>query len=474
MRILLIRPPRPPKAITIGEFMFCEPLGLEAVYGVLRAKHQVTILDMMAEQVDIEQYLREQQPEAVGITALCIDVTNVLELARVVKAIDARIPLVVGGTQAQVMPQAFADPAIDYVMHQTTKTGLHGLFDALTLAASNKGQANNTDKIHDIHNIHEIPAIPGVLAVRKGISKNIRFRKNEYLVPDRSSCQQHRSQYSYFGYKPCALLQTSQGCSTCCTFCLRWRLEGAKEAHQEMEVIFRQIREIHEPSIMIIDNDFLCSGERLEQLCDFLAQEEISKTFLCYGSVQSVLHNRESVRRFAEHGLKAVLVGYESFSPNELAGYQKKATVEGNLEAAGLLRQWGVDAWASFIFHPDWDHADFKTFRRSIRELRPEISSLSPLTPFPGLPAFQEFEDRLLFDVTDYEQWSFGNISIRPSKMSLRAYYAEVLLTNLQVNFFMNNALYLVRRFGLRTLFRLAAGGFRLTLRYLAAMRRVS
>ncbi len=462
MRILLIRPPRPPKAITIGEFMFCEPLGLEAVYGVLREKHRVTILDMMTEQVDIGQYLQERQPEAVGITALCIDVTNVLEMARTVKAIDVTIPVVAGGTQAQLMPRAFADPAIDYVMHQTTAAGLHGLFDAL--AASNEARTNNTEKI---------PEIPGVLAVRKGIPENIRLQKNEYLVPDRSSCEQYRSQYSYFGYKPCALLQTSQGCSTCCTFCLRWRIEGAKEAHQNMEVIFRQIREIREPSIMIIDNDFLCSGERLEQLCNFLEQEKIRKNFLCYGSVQSVLHNRESVHRFAKHGLRAVLVGYESFNPSELAGYQKKATVEDNLEAAGLLRRWGVDAWASFIFHPDWDHADFKAFRRYIRRLRPEISSLSPLTPFPGLPAFREFQDRLLFDVREYEQWSFGNISIRPSKMSLRAYYAEVLLTNLQVNFFMNNALYLVRRFGLRTLFRLTVGGTRLTLRYLAAMRRV-
>jgi len=434
----------------------------------LREKHQVTILDMMAEQVDIRQYLREQQPEVVGITALCIDVTNVLELARVVKAIDVTIPVVVGGTQAQVMPQAFADPAIDYVMHVTTEAGLHSLFDALGASAS-EVRTNNSEKTTDPPGTTNIT---GVFAVRKGIPENIRIRKNEYLVPDRSSCQQYRSQYSYFGYKPCALLQTSQGCSTCCTFCLRWRIEGGKEAHQDMEVIFRQIREIHEPSIMIIDNDFLCSGERLEQLCDFLEQEKISKNFLCYGSVQSVRHNRESVRRFAKHGLRAVLVGYESFNPSELAGYQKKATVEGNLEVADLLRQWGVDAWASFIFHPDWDHADFKAFRRYIRELRPEISSLSPLTPFPGLPAFQEFEDRLLFDVKDYEQWSFSNISIRPSKMSLRAYYAEVLLTNLHVNFFMNNALYLMRRFGVRTLFRLTVGGFRLTLRYLAAMRR--
>ncbi|WP_446008581.1 B12-binding domain-containing radical SAM protein [Candidatus Electrothrix sp.] len=454
MRILLIRPPRPPKAITIGEFMFCEPLGLEAVSAVLQEKHQVTILDMMAEQVNIGQYLLEMQPEAVGITALCIDVENVLALARLVKTIDQNIPVVVGGTQAQLVPQAFADPVIDYVMHQTTAEGLHSLFHAL---------ATPIKAIPD-------PDIPGVISVQQGIPKKIRRQKNEYLVPDRSSCQQYRDQYSYFGYKPCALLQTSQGCSQCCSFCLRWRLEGGKEAHQDMEVIFTQIRTIDEPSIMIIDNDFLCSGERLEQLCDFLDQEGIRKNFLCYGSVQSILNNEERVRRFARHGLKAVLVGYESFDPDELASYQKKASVEDNLKVSHLLRQWGIDAWASFILHPNWDHEDFKAFRRSIRQLRPEISSLSPLTPFPGLPAFQQFQDRLLFEPTDYEQWSFGNIAIRPSKMSLRAYYAEVLLTNLQVNFFMNNAFYLIQRFGIKTLLRLSIGGIHLTLRYLAAM----
>ena len=430
MRILLIRPPRPPQAITIGEFMYCEPLGLEAVYAVLREKHCVTILDMMAEQVDIVQYLQEQRPEAVGITALCIDVSNVLELARAVKAVDARTPVVVGGTQAQIMPRAFADPAVDYIMHRSTAAGLHDLFHALAVS----------DK--------DLSRIPGVLSVRKGIPEHIRLQKNEYLVPDRRSCAQYRNRYSYFGYRPCALLQTSQGCSKCCTFCLRWRLEGGTEAHQDMALIFAQIREIGEPSIMIIDNDFLCNEERLEQLCDFLAQENIRKNFLCYGSVRSILQNRKSVRRFARHGLRAVLVGYESFHPDELAGYRKKATVADNLEVAGLLRQWGVDAWASFIMHPDWSHADFRSFRRYISQLRPEISSLSPLTPFPGLPAFQEFRERLLFDVQDYEQWSFSTLSIRPSKMGLRAYYAEVLLSNLYVNFFMNNACYLVRRFG--------------------------
>lgn len=98
MNILLIRPPRPSRAITIGEFMFCEPLGLEAVYGVLKKKHDVSLLDMMVEQVDLAKYLTVHRPDVVGITSLCIDVTNVLELAGIVKKVNTEIPVVVGGT----------------------------------------------------------------------------------------------------------------------------------------------------------------------------------------------------------------------------------------------------------------------------------------------------------------------------------------------------------------------------------------
>ncbi len=290
------------------------------------------------------------------------------------------------------------------------------------------------------------------------------------LVPDRSSTATYRHHYSYFGYKPCALLQTSQGCSKCCRFCLRWRIEGSRENHQNMEVIFRQIGETPEESIMIVDNDFLCDSDRLEALCSFLARENIRKNFICYGSVHSVLVNQKSVERFARHGLKAALVGYESFSEDELSEYKKKCSLNDSKKVSRILRNCGVDVWASFIMHPDWEKHDFSLFRKYIRELRPEISSLTPLTPFPGLPYFDKYRDRLLVDEHDYAKWSFGQVTIRPSKMSLRAYYIEVLKTNIYINLFMNNAWYLVRKFGWGALWRISIGSFKLTVRYLFLM----
>ena len=452
MKILLVRPPRIKQAITIGEFMFCEPIGLEAVYAVLKDRHELRILDMMVENVSIRDVCRSWTPDVVGLTSLCVDVVNVLKIAREVKESFPGIVTVVGGTQTYLGPDAFQEECIDHIFKYTTRANLLEFFAALESGG-------------------EVPVIDGVLSRSKGYKSSGREGRNEYIVPDLECTKQYRQHYSYFGFKPCAIIQTSQGCSKTCRFCLRWRIEGATEADQDMECIFDQIRRIQEPSIMVFDNDFLTNAARLHALCDFLEREGIRKNFMCYGSVNSVLRNSDAVKRFAKNGLAAVLIGYESFKQADLEGYKKKSTVNDNLEAARLLKAWGVDAWASFIMSPDWDVSDFRQFRKYIRLLSPEISSCTPMTPFPGLPYHEEFKDRLIYRKEDYEMWSFGMVSVMPSRMSVRRYYWEVLKTNFYINLFMNNLWYLVRKFGWSAMYRILAGSLRITRKYIGLMR---
>lgn len=451
MKILLIRPPRVKKAITIGEFMFCEPIALEGLYALWKDEHTVKIVDMMVDTVKITDLCVDFSPDVVGFTSLCVDVTNVLTLARQVKAHDESVITLVGGSQTFVVPSAFHDPAMDHVMRYTTKENLKTLFDHLQKGAPVPMIDGIESKCHDF----ESTGIKG---------------RNEYLVPDRSSTARYRKHYSYFGYQPCAIMQTSQGCSKQCTFCLRWRIEGGKELPQPMPCVFEQIETIEEPTIMIFDNDFLCDGDRIHQLCDWLEETGTKKTFISYGSVSGLLKNRDAVARFAKNGFSVVLIGYESGNPRELTDYSKKTTVDDNLAAARFLKEIGVDAWASFILHPDWSVADFKQYRRYIRQLRPEITTMAPLTPFETLPMHRQYKDRLIIDRESYENWNFANVSIQPSKMSLRKYYWQVLMSHLYVNFYMNNTLYLIRKFGPLTLLRLLFGSIRLMKRYVGLM----
>ncbi len=451
LRVLLVRPSRVKQAVTLGEFMFAEPIGLEIVYAVLKDRHEVRILDLMVPGESLEGACEEFKPDVVGITSLCIDVKKVKAIADRVKKINSRIITVVGGTQAYLNPGAYFDENIDHVFKHTNRSNLTELFGRIS-----RNEA--------------IPLIDGVLSRLNGYRGTNVPGRNEYIIPDRSSTGRYRKHYSYLGFKPCAIMQTSQGCSKHCDFCLRWRLEGEKEQDIDLECIVKQIRDIAEPSIMIYDNDFLNNRERLEKLCDMLEAAGIKKNFICYASVKSILAHPDTVKRMARNGLKAVLVGYETFNDREMQEYRKKSSNEDNIKAAAILRSIGIDCWASFILHPDWTRQDFKSFRKYIKELKPEISTFSPLTPFPNLPLYDKYKDRLLFEVTEYESWSFGKVSIMPSSMSLRSYYYEVLKVILYINLRMNSAPYMVRRFGIATLLRVGAGSLKVLPAYIRLM----
>lgn len=453
MKVLLVRTARPKQAITLGEFMFAEPIGLECVGGVLKERHDVEILDLMAEPVSLEKALRERQPEVVGLTSLCVDVTSVLDAARLVKQVLPSAEVLVGGSQAVLQPQSFFHEAVDHVFACTNRENLLALLDAIGAGTG-------------------VPALPGIASRVLGFRMKGPREINACLVPDRSLTARWRHQYSYFGYRPCALLQTSRGCHSRCHFCLRWVIEGARELDEPLAAILEQIASIAEPSIMIFDNDFLHDPERLRGFCDGLEARQIRKNFICYASVRSILRAGDQVERFARLGLRAVLVGYEFPRQEELDAFRKPIQVEDSVAAAEKLRRCGVDCWASVILHPDWGREEFALLRQFLRTVRPQTTSPVPLTPFPGSVIAKDFEDRLLFPPEDYEKWSFSQVVIRPSKLSLRAYYWEILKLNYFINFQLNDPAWLRQRFGTATFLRIAKGSIRFGWRYLKLMLR--
>ncbi|KJS22967.1 MAG: radical SAM protein [Clostridiaceae bacterium BRH_c20a] len=451
MRILLVRPKRRKKSITLGEFMFSEPLGLECIAAILRDKHEVKILDLMVGKEDFSQELIGFKPQIVGFTSLCVDVRGVKELALKTKEIDERVIILAGGTQAFLAPENFFCGEIDHIVKYTTQDNIRKLF-------------------YYLENGEKVPLIDGVHSRENSFQSTDVSGINEYITPDREATEKYRSHYTYFGYQPCALLQTSRGCSSHCSFCLRWKIEGGQEQDEPMENIIAQIQRIAEPSIMIIDNNFLYSQERLENFCHLLESDNIQKNFICYASVESIIHHRETLNRLSKNGLRACLVGYESFKAEELAGYNKKATIKENILAAEILKELGIACWASFILNPDWNTKDFLQFRKYVKELAPEISTLTPLTALPGTLLYNKYKERILFAPDDYDQWSFSVVSIKPSKLSLRHYYFEVLKTNLYVNLLLNNPSYVIQQFGLGTVLRLIKGSLKFLLIYIKLM----
>ena len=457
MRILLVRPPRIKQAITVSNFMFSEPLGLEMIYGVFSREHTVEIFDMMVEEISIEEKITSFQPDMIGLTSLCIDVLKVKTLCRRIKEHDSKILTFVGGTQALLCPESFFDPDIDYVFNYTTEENL--------LKFVNGNHMNDC-----VDDTAGCACIEGVYQKRNSFKDKFPEGRNQYLLPDRTSTEKYRMHYSYFGYRPAAIMEYGVGCESRCSFCLRWRIEGYKETEIDKDITIEDLKSIKEDTIMFIDNDFLANRKKLEGFLSLIKELGLRKNYIVYGSVKGVLKNRDLLIEFRNLGLKAVLIGYETFRDDELQSYNKDISSNANLEAAELLRELEIDVWASFMAHPDWTSDDFRKFRKYIKKLRPQITTINPLTPFPGLPMYEQYRDRLLFKKEDYEKWSFGQLIIRPSNMSIRRYYYELMITYLYVNLFINGNTDMLRKYGASNMLRIAVGAVKASRNYIRLM----
>lgn len=451
MKVLLVRPPRIKQAITVSDFMFSEPLGLEMIYGVIKEDHDVEIFDMMIETMELTEKLNSYNPDVLGITSLCIDVNKVIELCVEAKRVDKRIITVIGGTQTYLNPEAFIHDAVDHILEYIQRENLKKFFNLIFIEGK----------------IIPIDGIRSRVLDYKSTGKKC---SNEYLLPDRASTEKYRNEYSYFGYQPAAIMEFGMGCEKVCDFCLRWRIEGVKERLIDLEITKRDLVQIKEPTIMFIDNDFFASEEKIKTFIKLVKELDLKKNYIVYGSVKGIIEYKDIIEEFVELGLKAVLVGYETFNEVEMEKYRKKSTIEDSYKAATILRELGIDAWASFMAHPDWNKRDFQLFRAFIEELRPQISSVSPLTPFPNLPMYKQYENRLLYKKEDYEKWSFGQVIIKPSKISLRRYYCELLKTNLYINLFINKNTKMIHRYGINNIFRIIRGSLKSVVKYINLM----
>src|SRR6056297_1405650 len=305
MNILLIRPPRIKKAITLSDFMFSEPLGLEMIYGVIKDKHNVEIFDMIIETISLSEKIKDYKPNLVGITSLCIDV-NIITF--------------IGGTQTYLNPKAFEDEYIDYIFEYTNGRNLNLFCNLLK-----KGE--------------ELDLIDGILSRKKLYKSNGKKSRNEYLLPDRESTRKYRDKYSYFGYRPAAIMEFGMGCNKVCEFCLRWRIEGSQEELIDLELTKKDLMNIKEPTIMFIDNDFFANKEKIETFISIVKELNLNKNYIVYGSVKGIIEYKKSIKEFAQLGLKAVLVGYETFNDIEMKDYNKKSFSRDNYKAAKILKE---------------------------------------------------------------------------------------------------------------------------------------
>lgn len=452
MKILLLRPRPSPRTIGLQHVMLVEPLELEVLAALARPQDECVIVDLILESASLEHFLRQHRPDLLCVTGYITNVPGMIQACRSAKSLNPEIRTVVGGVHCEVCPGDLDDAAVDFRVVRNPVAAFPGLLEHL-------------------ESKRDLPAgvlLPGQ-ALDEASLPDFDFR---FPRPRRELTRAYRERYFYIFHDRVALLKTSFGCPYRCTFCFCRTITRDHYHERPLEEVLDELAEIGEREIYIVDDDFLASRQRVEAFLDGLSRRGLDKHFLVYGRADFIARHEDLLARFRRQGLRTVIVGFESFSAQELDQYHKGVEPGLNREAMAVLNRHGIDCFATLIVPPEWGPEDFRACGRHLRGLGILFVNLQPLTPLPGTE-FQVDEESLLLDRTDFEAWDLAHLALRPTRLSPAEFYRELLRLYGEVVFAPRALWRHLRRHPWRPLLRMLTGGLRVRGQYRQRIREV-
>ena len=406
MKILLVQPPTPPKAIAGDEWFIFEPLALEYVAAGVTRDHEVRILDLRFGE-SLSDVLNAFGPDVVGVTAYTVHVKTAKRLLKTVKQWNQGTVTVVGGHHATIKPEDFVSRSVDLVV-------------------MGEGTFPFREIIERLERGSPLDGIPGVVT-RDGASypdprEAAALDLDALPHPARHLTAQYRSRYYCDWMKPLASIRTSMGCPYRCRFCALWKIAHGRYLKRAPEKVVEELAGIDEDYVFFADDESLLDARRMQRLADLIREAGIQKRYFLYGRSDTIARNPRLLKAWKEIGLTRVFVGLEFFRDEDLEYVGKGSTQRDNERAVQILRNLDIGVYGSFILRPEFEKRDFRELRRYCRTLGVEYPTFSVLTPLPGTDLYEDVKQDLITDDSDYIDFIH---TLLPTRLPLKDFYRQ-------------------------------------------------
>jgi anaerobic magnesium-protoporphyrin IX monomethyl ester cyclase len=354
------------------------PLGLMYLASYLKDRHDISVVDMSAENYraeDIKKCMDVFQPDLIGISCVITQWIPALNVARAAKKHDPGITIVAGGPNPTSYPhETLSHEDIDYVICGCGQIPFSQLCDCLESGGKVDGIENCLGKQAS----YVMTKAPGLSSL------------DNFPFPDRGILPPDLYTVPFCPENPTTSIMSSQGCRYRCSFCASrndrsWLMRDFEKVADEMQ----EIAECGIRSVMFQDELFTSDPERVRQLCRALIKRKIDLHWTVKSRVDSIEEWMPDLMK--EAGCFNIHFGIESGNDKTLARMRKGTSIAQAEEAVRNVKKAKLSCTGNFMLgYPGEDGRDVYRTIFFAKKLELSISQFIIALDLPGTELYEE------------------------------------------------------------------------------------
>ena len=210
----------------------------------------------------------------------------------------------------------------------------------------------------------------------------------------------------------------TRGCPEHCDFCYKDAFfEGGRSFYtQRVDDALAEISRLPGRHLYFLDDHLL--GDRRFARALFDGMGGMNRLFQGAATVDSVLRD-DLIERAADAGLRSLFVGFESLTPGNLIGSNKRQNLGRDYKAVtDRLHSLGIMINGSFVFGMDDDEED--VFQRTVDwaiDHGVTTATFHIQTPYPGTRLFARMQEQGRLLTRDWDLYDTRHVVFRPARL---------------------------------------------------------
>lgn len=380
------------------------PIWLIYATGVLdKAGYETLLIDSPARKqsrAELYNEVKEFNPELIAIYTSTGSIANDLEITDSLKSSFPRSKTVILGPHVSVLAEETLRKCkgADFVIKHEFDYPLRDLAACLergespdklkSLAYLSDGEFHENEPAELIQNLDELPF--SIQVIEKHL--NIYDYHMDYLL--------YPWVQTYFG----------RGCNAKCIFCL-WpqTLMGNKYRKRSLDSIFAELDYIKKQApyvqeLMIDDDTFTFDRNRVREFCERKLSSG-NKINWCVNA-RATLTDVKLLKLMKKAGCRALVVGYETGSPEILKRIKKGVKLETMEKFSDSAREAGLQVHGDFIIGLPGETFDTinQTYKAALR-LKPATMQVAIALPLPGTEFYSWLKEKGYLKSEDYSTY---------------------------------------------------------------------